>query len=1052
MINFNQIKNYYDLEDNMPHFDAERNVQERQISNYLDEIRGTIYAQRCNISNWEAVITGHKQGPSTPPKSGWEPFDIGSSWGGKDVTVWFRAKVTIPESMDGKRVVTLLRPGGEALAYLDGKPCQGLDSNREEILLAEKAKQGTEYVLIIEAYSHARFEQKHGFQYADLAVVNEDVRKFYWDIHLGMETAAILPENSALQMRLHNFLNKCVKAVNLNYRGEKKFFESVKKAQKLFNDGIKEFQHSFGVGSLLLAGHSHIDTAWLWPLRDTQRKCARTFSTVLKYMDEYPEYYFTQSQPQLYEFTKKYYPDIYEQIKRRIRDGRWEPIGATWVEQDSNISSGESLVRQALYGNRFFQNEFGIHTRTCWLPDAFGYCWSLPQILKKAGVDTFITTKIDWSQYNKFPYSLFVWKGIDGSEVLGMMPPLNYNGNITPKDCLEQWRRFKQKDIVDEVVFSFGYGDGGGGATKTMLENGKRLENMVGVPKCSFGRIQDYIDRLEENLDKSKLPVWNGELYLQYHRACQTTQARTKRNNRKSELLYRDAEFLSSMAMFNCEAEYKQNKLYEGWKVILCNQFHDILPGSSIQEVYDDADKDYAKVIQAGEEVQSDALKNLNQMINTASSDSKSSHSIIVYNSLSWKRDDIACIKAKIDSDDFVIYDAQGNTVPMQIVGKEKDVTEIIFEANGIPPMGYTTFQLVEGVTSKLDSELTTSEDSLENSLYKLKFADDGTIESLYDKVTEREVIAERGNVLQLFEDRPHAHDAWDIDFNFEENMWEMDNVKSLEVVENGPVRATIRVIKTTDSSTITQDISVYSNIPRIDFVTHVDWWEKHKLLKVAFPVQVLSPKATYEIQFGTIERPTHFNTSWDRAMFEVPAQKWADLSEGNYGVSLLNDCKYGHDTHDNVMRISLLRSPTSPDPHADEGEHDFTYSLYPHSGDWRFAQTTLQAYQLNCPLITQIDKPHEGSLPQSYSFAKTDQENVIIETIKKAEDSDDIIVRVYEAYGQRGDVTLKLGFEPANVAEVDLMEGNEKEVEFEENSFKFCINPYEIKTFKITK
>lgn len=1038
----------------MPHFDAERHIQGRQINNRLDEIKGTIYAQRTNISGWEAVVTGHKQGPCAPPKSGWEHFDIGSVWGGRDVTMWFRAKVTIPESMDGKRVSALIRQGGEALSYLNGKPCQGLDSNRDEILLAEKAKAGTEFDLMVEAYSHPTSDQKHTFQYADLAVVNEDARKFYWDIQVALDTVQILPEKSASQLRLLDLLNECVKAVDLSRKGDERYFQSLKKAQKIFDKGIKEFQHSYGLGSLLLAGHSHIDTAWLWPLRDTQRKCARTFSTVLKYMEQYPEYHFSQSQPQLYEFTKKYYPDLYDKIKERVKEGRWEPIGATWVEQDSNISSGEALVRQVLYGNRFFQNEFGIHSRTCWLPDAFGYCWSLPQILKKAGVDTFITTKIDWSQYNKFPYSLFTWQGIDGSKVLGMMPPLNYNGNVVPEDCLAQWNQFKQKDLVDEVVFSFGYGDGGGGATQAMLENGKRLANMVGVPKCSFGRIQDYINRLDKSLDRSKLPVWNDELYLELHRACQTTQARTKRNNRKSELLYRDTEFLSAMAMLNCGAEYQQAKLYDGWKILLCNQFHDILPGSSIQEVYEDTDKDYAKVLQAGDEVRSDALKSLTKMIDTSSSTAGKSRAVIVYNSLSWIRDDIAHVKVKIDVNDFVIYDAQGNTVPIQIVGKDKGVTEVIFEANGIPPMGYATYQLVEGVSAKYDSELTVSEACLENSLYKLKLVDDGTLESVYEKIQSKEILpeGERANVLQLFDDRPHAHDAWDIDFNFEENMWELDDVKSIEVIEKGPVRATIRVVKTTENSTITQDISLYSNNPRIDFVTHADWWEKHTLMKVAFPVEILSPRATYEIQFGTIERPTHFNTSWDRARFEVAAQKWTDLSEGNYGVSLLNDCKYGHDIHNNLMRISLLRSPTAPDPHADEGEHDFTYSLYPHAGDWRFAQTTRHAYQLNCPLIAELTEPHEGTLPRSYSFAKIDQENVIIDAIKKAEDSNAMIIRVYEAYGQRGDVTLKVGFDPTTVTEVDLMEENDESLEFEGNKICFKISPYEIKTFKIAK
>ncbi len=1032
----------------MPHFDTEWQIVGRQINDRLNEIRGSIYSRRSPITGWQAAVTGHKQGPCDPQEDGWEPFEVGSIWGGKDVTVWFKATVSVPEEMAGERVVALLRPGGESLAYIDGKPCQGLDNNRDDILLLEKAKGGETFEILMESYSHARFDEKHTLQYTDLAAVNTDIDRFYWNARVALDVVQILPEGSGPQFRMLELLNKCVKTVDLGHKGDERYAASMEKAEKMLDQGMKQFQHSYGLGSLALTGHSHIDTAWLWPLRETQRKCGRTFASVLKYMEEYPYYNFSQSQPQLYEYTKKYYPFIYEQIKKRVKEGRWEPVGAVWVEQDSNISSGESLVRQLLYGNRFFKKEFDIHSRTCWLPDAFGFCWSLPQILKKAGVDFFATTKIDWSQYNKFPYSLFMWQGLDGTQILSIMPPLNYNGSLSVKDCLAQWNQFKQKDQCDEVLYSFGYGDGGGGPTKQMLETGIRLDDMVGVPKCSFGRVQDYFDRLEESVDTEKLPVWNDELYLELHRACQITQARTKRNNRKSELLYRDAEFLSAMAMLN-GGDYLQEKLYEGWKVILCSQFHDILPGSSIGEVYEDADKDYAEVLKAGNEVVADALGSLTQKIDT----SGKGQPIVVINTLSWARDDVVSVKVKLAGKDFIVLDDSGQQTPSQLISRYGEYSKILFEANNIPPMGYAVYHLVEGEKSvDQPGQPAVLSQSMENSLYRIELDEEGRMSRIYDKSTDREVISEncRANVLQFFDDRPHAHDAWDIDFNYTENMQELARLKSVEVIETGPVRATVQMVRETEKSKIVQDISIYRKLPRIDFVTNVDWWEKKTLMKVAFPVEILSPRAAYEIQFGTIERPTHFSTSWDRGKFEVAAQRWVDLSEGDYGVSLMNDCKYGHDVHNNVLRLSLLRSPTSPDPNADEGKHQFTYSLHPHSGDWREGETVQRASELNCPLIAVSVQSHTGELPKSASFASLDKKHVIIDTVKKAEDSDEIIVRLYEAHGQRGKVTVTFGFAPEEVAECNLMEEDDKRLDVNGSAVSLYVKPYDIRTLKV--
>jgi len=767
-------------------------------------------------------------------------------------------------------------------------------------------------------------------------------------------------------------------------------------------------------------------------------------------MEEYPEYHFSQSQPQLYEFVKEHYPSLYEKIRRRVKEGRWEPIGGAWVQMDANIPSGESLVRQFLYGNRFFRKEFGVHTRICWLPDTFGFSWSLPQIIAKADIDYFATTKINWSQYNSFPYNLFMWQGVDGTRVLAAMIDYSYNGGVTPKNMVEYWNRFRQKDLCDILPYSFGHGDGGGGPTKEMLENGRRMKDIVGIPKCEFGRIHDAMDRIRRSVDTGKLPVWNNELYLEYHRGCQTSQARTKRNNRKSELVYRDSEFLSSIAMFD-GLPYPQDKLYEGWKVLLCHQFHDILPGSSINDVYRDADENYSYVLKTGREVLDGALKVLRSSIDT----SGEGDAIIIFNTLSWERTDVASVTVDLrDGEDFVILDESGREVRHQLVPKDGGGTEVIFEAEGIPPMGYAVYRLIRGRKpgSAWKNELKASKSLLENRFYRIRIDGKGTLSRIYDKLARRDVLARgaRGNVLQMFDDRPHGNEAWDIDFNFEEKMWELDSVDSIEVLESGPVRALVRIVKSTEKSRIVQDVAIYRNIPRIDFISEVDWWEKRVLMKSAFPVDVLAHNATYEIQYAAIDRPTHFSTSWDRAKFEVPAQRWVDLSEGDYGVSLLNDCKYGFDIHDNVIRISLLRAPISPDPHADEGKHYFTYSLLPHRGDWRQGGAVPRAYELNVPLIALVEPPHGGERPPRWSFVSSDSPNVIIDAVKKAEDGDEIVIRLYEAYGQRGDVELQFFAPPEKIAECNLMEEKERPLRAEGAKVRFYIRPFEIRTFKV--
>jgi alpha-mannosidase len=576
-----------------------------------------------------------------------------------------------------------------------------------------------------------------------------------------------------------------------------------------------------------------------------------------------------------------------------------------------------------------------------------------------------------------------------------------------------------------------------------MLETVRRQNNIVNVPKCAFGKAEDCYARMRAQVPEQALPVHNGELYLELHRGCQTTQARTKRNNRKCEHLLHDAEWIGAMAMLE-GGSYAHKKLFDAWRILLTHQFHDILPGSSITEVYKDADANYAKIRDGVSGLLGASIGALAKRIDTRGPGAP----ILVFNPLSWLRTDVCTVKMPLPDGPFHVVSPSGSIVASQRIADD----EALFETDAVPPMGWAVYRLVPGsATPAEEHTLDVSAKRMENAFLRVKFDESGRFTSVYDKFAEREAIApgQKGNVLQLFDDRPAHNDAWDIEVNFDATMWEPGKAVALGVIEQGPVRAMVRVVRKTEHSTITQDITMYAVQPRIDVVTHVDWHEKRTLLKVAFPVDVLASRATYHIQFATVERATHDNTDYDRARFEVPAHHWADLSEGDYGVSLLNDCKYGYDVSGNTLRLSLLRSPIDPDPRADEGEHEFVYSLFPHDGDWR-CETVQQGYELNQPLLAAPVKTHKGDLAHIHTFAELDADHVVLSAVKKAEDSDALIVRVYEAYGQRGPVQLSFGRAPKQVSECDLMEENDVPVKVEGSAVSFYVKPYEIRSFKV--
>jgi len=1032
----------------------------RKIDRRLRELKERIYTNVLPIEDVRLRTTNKAEGVREAlDAGGFRRARVGRRWGRPWQTAWFLFTFTVPEEWAGKPAVAILEPGGEAVAFLDGEPLQGLDANRNEILLSEDIfTPGETVTLAVEAGANdafGRFQHPRTLTRADIALLIPELRAYWYDASVLIELAKDLPADSTRRARIIQAVNASVDAFDYDESDPGELARLAGAARKMLQPVLDQpapgnEQH------FLMQGHAHIDVAWLWPLWETVRKCARTFSTVDTYMREFPDYVFGQGQAQLYAFTKEHYPGLYERIRGRIEEGRWEVTGGTWVEMDCNIPSGESLIRQVVHGRRFFAEEFGAEPEIAWLPDVFGYPACLPQIFRKCGLNYFLTQKMSWNEFNHIPYHTFRWRGLDGTEILAHFPPTNtYNGRLTPQQMLTGARGFTQKGELQEQLYLFGFGDGGGGPTKQMLEYARRVKSLQGLPSSQQGKAHEFFTRAME--DWEKLPVWADELYNEFHRGTYTTQARTKRNNRKSELLYRAAELWGALAEVRGWS-YPRERMDRGWKLILLNQFHDIVPGSSIDQVYKDSAEQFSEVFTIGEEARAAALAALSSCIDTGGLE----HPCVVLNSLSWARSGPALVEAPGGGGPWQVVTTNGYPLATQVV-TEGGKDWLLFQAPKVPPMGYETVGVrPAGDHVATDPELAVSTRKLENVNLRVRFNAAGRLTSVYDKQAEREVLARGcpGNQLQLFEDKPVTTDAWDIDFYYAEKPPVVLEASSVKVVAEGPVKAAVETTyRTRGGSTITQEVALYAGDDKVVFNTHVDWHETDKLLKAAFPVAVRSRRATYEIQFGHIDRPTHRSTSWDRARFEVPAQRWADLSEAGYGVSLLNDCKYGYDIKDNVVRLTLLRAPTTPDPEADRGEHRFSYALYPHAGDVRAAEVVRRGYEFNVPLEAVPAPPgRTGELAASHSFLSLDSDDVVLDTVKPAEDGRGIILRLYEAHGGRGKATLHFGFDVAEATECNCLERplgdpaarSSRPVALRGNTLAFHVLPFEIKTFRV--
>lgn len=1031
-----------------------------KLRNRIHELDDYRYRDKVELEYFNTKLNGDRDIAPNIPTEYDGVIKTGEIWKGRDLYLWMQKEVDIPSNWENKTVVGIFdfgetgagnNSGFESLFYLNDKPYQGVDSNHKEVFLPKDIN-GTRVELIFRLWTGLEGggiprEQEHRINRAQLAWLDEKVDDLFYNASVILETIGELDEYSPDKVHLTKILNNAFKLIDWAYPGNEDFYNSLHEASDYLNKEIDKIdKHS--VVNVTCIGHTHIDVAWLWRLKHTREKCARSFSTVLRLMERYPEYIFLQTQPQLYEYVKNDYPELYEAIKQKVKDGNWEVDGGMWLEADCNIPSGESLVRQILVGSRFIKEEFNKDVEYLWLPDVFGYSWALPQILKKSGIDMFMTTKISWNQYNRMPHDTFKWRGIDGSEILThfITTPepwsqpgswfYTYNGRLTPKTVKGVWDAYTDKGITNDLLVSYGFGDGGGGVNREMLEYRKRLDKMPGLPNVKTGKASEYFRCLKEKVEKTEeyVHTWDGELYLEYHRGTYTSQAYTKMMNRKLELLYRETEWLSTVACLtnNDWSLYANNEITKGWKTILRNQFHDIIPGSSITEVYEDAKQEYKEA----EDIALDIQNKLEEIyIN------KDEHTWTIVNNSNWDRNESIDIKC---DEDGSFYDEDGNKLKYQ---RNKD--EYTVEIKNIPALGYKRIILkIDDVQYDNNSVFEYCDGKISTPKYNIEWNEYGQLTSIYDKENKREVLAkgERGNVLQMFEDKPMAHEAWDIDIFYQEKMREVKDLQSVELIEDGNIKAIIRFKYKYMNTTISQDMIVYANSNRIDFKTNVDWREKKQLLKVAFVVDIRSTMATYDVQFGNVKRPTHWNTSWDRARFESVAQQWVDLSERNYGVSLLNNCKYGHDIKDNVMRLTLLKSATHPDPVQDQGEQNFTYSLLPHSGDFIDGNTVKHAYELNQPL-----KSIKGMLKSEVKkrLFKFNDANILVDAIKKAEDEDMIIIRFHDYSGSRQNVSIDSDYEITGWMETNLMEKPIENLR-NENSINVVVNPYEIKTLMI--
>ncbi|WP_339817428.1 glycoside hydrolase family 38 C-terminal domain-containing protein [Paenibacillus sp. FSL R7-0216] len=950
----------------------------------------------------------------------------GDKWGELWDCAWFHFQGTVPKTAAGQKIVLLIDINGE-LCLVDeaGTPRQGLTNVSSEfdyslgrpgkrVVDVSAAARGEEAIDLWgdggcnDLFGHYR---SGTLKEAVIAVCHEEARQLAYDLEVLIELVEQLPDSSARKAQV---LQSVYEAAHLLAEINEKTVHSAK--ERVAHELVKKGGDS--VLTVSAIGHAHIDLAWLWPIRETIRKGARTFSTVLRNMEKYPSYVFGASQPQLYQWMKEYYPQLYAEVKERIREGRWEAQGAMWVEPDANISGGEALVRQILYGKRFFREEFGKDMKVLWLPDVFGYTGSLPQLLKKSGVDYMMTQKLSWSTYNTHPHHSFFWEGIDGTKVLTHLPPEDtYNSPAAPRSLAKIEQSYLDRNVSEHALMLFGIGDGGGGPGEEHLERLEREHNLLGLPPVVQEPSLAFFERLEQ--EASRFQTYRGELYLEKHQGTLTTQARNKWYNRKLEKALRELEFAASLQLVLGEspAAYPAARLEEIWKEMLLYQFHDILPGSSITRVYDESLERYAKLLGEVRAMTAEAYGR------AASRSGVAAGETVLFNSLPWERREW-----------------------IEIGGSWQYVQ--------VPAMGWR--ELKQAATEAPATGLIAEELRLENERLEVRFAENGSIVSLYDKAAGRESV-QPGTEANLFTVYHDDGDAWDFPRDYRETIAGTMTLESRRAYVSGP-QAIIEQVYRFGESTLKQTIRLLQGDDLLRFDTEADWQEHGKMLRVAFPVAVVSDQVNCEIQFGVLKRPTTRNNAIEFARDEICAHHYLDLSQPDYGVALLNDSKYGHRAEGGVLDLNLLRSPGYPDPQADRAEHRFTYALYPHAGDFIQAGVYRKGYELNIPLTpaeaipVTVDGSRAADIHASrpMPLISIDHPNVMVEAVKKAEDSDHFIFRLYETAGAGANGGLSFGMTCRTIEETNLLEEPISLLAEDTNQIRLPFTPFEIKTIRV--
>ena len=1000
----------------------------RSLKSTLMTLADYRYRYICGIEGVEYCPTEYKK-DNTPPAEGWMPYNPDIPLKGCDAHFWLRTSFTTPRVGEDEQLVLRTVTGKEGdwdatnpqgIVYLNGEMVQGLDTNHTEILLESEKHYDLFnyfYVGMINDPVSCRMS---------LYALHTPTNRLYYDYKVPYDVCCLLPDNSEHKAKISSLLWDVGRILDLRQRGSEGYNRSVEEAiDYLDRELYRGLCSTEGKPVVHCIGHTHIDVEWQWTRAQTREKIQRSFATAKRLMDQYPEYKFTLSQPELYRYLKEEAPTKYEELRTLVKEGRWEPEGAMYLEADCNLTSGESLVRQILKGKQFFKEEFGVDSRVLFLPDVFGYSAAMPQILKKSGVDFFVTSKISWNDTNTMPKDAFYWQGIDGSEIFTtfitaqsynggrMTNGTTYVGRLTPDEVLGARNRFQQKEYTNRAITTYGFGDGGGGPTAEMLEVQRRLaKGIPGMPVTKTDFLVNYLEVLKSEFDSAakrtgRVPKWVGELYLEFHRGTYTSVAKVKKGNRSSELLLACAEALSATHGIDTP----HDTLNYLWRKVLHNQFHDILPGSSIGSVYDGTDKDYAMIKGEGERIIEDKLCAIASSVG-------SDGGTLVYNPTGFDRPlAMATSEGYIETDDIV------PALGWKVVNVKKTPSRV----------------KINGLTA-------------ENDYYVLTLNESGAIRRLYDKTAGREVFLEGslGNLLTVLDDHPTVYDAWELEDHARYKARTLDVPVTITPVEDGS-RAGFRIELDYMHSHITQTLWLYSRIARIDFDNEIDWNDPHQILKASFPFDVHCTAATYDVQYGHVTRPTHENTSWDEAKFEVYAHKWVDVAEHGYGVALLNDCKYGYSILGSTLSLTMLKCATYPSS-ADICHHSFTYSLLPHSGDFREAGVIEESWALVQPLRFTEARKQEGILPEECSFTGVNKQNMIITALKPAEDGDGVVLRMHEGHDKRTacKVTMPAGF--TRVYLTDLLENELEELSVSDGNVAIEAKPFEIITLKFKK